>query len=212
MPRSPLRLTLAVGFLIFAVTACGSASTSPTQGNSEAGSPPVATSASTQGKQGTPAAASGHTPATGSSSSSSAGGIKGILDFGSPASGAEKVGASTAARSFFVALASHDYAKLCAGLGTANREQLQGFLKLKHFQGKACTGVLKRLLVSPQITATARKAAHATVTSVRVKGATAFVIYRPAGGPRSFFVMKRQKGVWKAIGLAPGLPLSPTTP
>ena len=44
---------------------------------------------------------------------------------------------------------------------------------------------------------------------MRIKGTTAFVIFRPAGGPRSYFVMKREKGAWKATSLVPGFPLRP---
>ena len=211
--RTLTALALAAA-LATAIAACGSGSSTSSTAGGEASSPssPAGSTPSAEATTTTPPAASTTAPSGGSSSSGSAGGIKSILDYGSAAGGGEKAAASAAARSFFAALAARDYGRLCAGLSAGNREQLQGFLKLKHFQGKGCAAVLKTLLVSPQIIATARKAAHAAITSVRVKGDTAFVLFKPAGGPRSFFVMKRQKGVWKATSLAPGLPLNPTAP
>ena len=225
--RTLTALALAAA-LATAIAACGSGSSTSSTAGGEASSPssPAGSTPSAEATTTTPAPASttapsgggrggggrGTAPSGGSSSSGSAGGIKSILDYGSAAGGAEKAAASAAARSFFAALAARDYGRLCDGLSAGNHEQLQGFLKLKHLQGKGCAAVLKTLLVSPQIIATARKAAHAAITSVRVKGDTAFVLFKPAGGPRSFFVMKRQKGVWKATSLAPGLPLNPIAP
>lgn len=107
-------------------------------------------------------------------------------------------------------MASSDYAKLCNGLLRSNREQLQVFLKAKHQHG-GCPTVLKTL-IPPSETAVARKAAKGAITGVRIKGDTAFVLFRPSGGPASYFVMKRENGEWKAISLAPGAPLNPSLP
>jgi hypothetical protein len=112
-----------------------------------------------------------------------------------------------AAHSFFTAMATHDYARLCAGLGVSNREQLAAFVKGKSSGG--CVAALKTLLTATAATE-GRKAAEAVVTSVRVKGGTAFVLFRPKGGVPSYFVMKEEGGGWKAIGLAPGTPIDPT--
>lgn len=68
---------------------------------------------------------------------------------------------------------------------------------------------LKTLLTAAAATE-ARRAAEAAVTSVRIKGGTAFVLFRPKGGVPSYFVMKEEGGGWKAIGLAPGTPIDPT--
>ncbi len=130
-----------------------------------------------------------------------------IQTYGSKAAGSEKAALGAAALSFFRALAGPDYAKVCAGLAASNRQQLGALLKAKHRQG-GCAAVLKTV-IPPSAAAEARKAANATVTGVRVKGDTAFVLFRPSGGPASYFVMKREKGEWKAIGLAPGTPLNP---
>jgi hypothetical protein len=104
-------------------------------------------------------------------------------------------------------MASSDYARICTGLLHSNREQLQAFLKAKHQQG-GCPAILKTLIPSSE-TAVARKAAAGAVTSVRVKGDTAFVIFRPKGGKPSYFVLRREGGTWKAISLVPGTPLNP---
>ena len=58
--------------------------------------------------------------------------------------------------------------------------------------------------------AEARTAADASVTSVRIKGDTAFVIFTPKGGLASYLVMKREGSAWKAISVTPGTPLEPT--
>lgn len=107
-------------------------------------------------------------------------------------------------------MAAHDYAGVCAGLSATNRLQLQAFLKYKHPHGGGCASVLKMLLKSPQVIASARNAARGAISAVRVKDDTAFFLFRPKGGPPSYFVMKREKGAWKAISLAPGTPLNPT--
>jgi hypothetical protein len=102
-----------------------------------------------------------------------------------------------------------DYARVCADLTAANRKQLQSFGAGKGGSG-GCTAALKALL-DPAVAAEARKAADAAVTSVRIKGGTAFVLFTPKGGMRSYFVMKEEGGGWKAIGLAPATPVNPTT-
>jgi hypothetical protein len=131
-----------------------------------------------------------------------------IEGYGAAAQGAEKAEVAKAAFSFFAAMAASEYPDLCAGLAASNREQLQAFTKAKRQKG-GCPAVLKTL-ISNRGAPEARKAAAGTLTAVRVKGSTAFVLFRPQGGVPSYFVLKREGGAWRAIGLAPGTPLSPT--
>ena len=104
-------------------------------------------------------------------------------------------------------MAASDYAKVCDGLSASNRKELQAFTKAKP-KLSGCPSVLKTL-ISTRGVPEALKAAAGTLTAVRVKGDTAFVIFRPKGGKTSYFVMKREGGAWKAIGLSTGTPLNP---
>jgi hypothetical protein len=130
-----------------------------------------------------------------------------IEEYGVAAQGAGKAAVAAAAHSFFTAMATRDYAGLCAGLAASNRRQLGVFLKGKPPSG--CRSILKTLLNSTAVTE-ARKAAGAAITSVRVKGGTAFIILKPKNGVPSYFVMKEEGGDWKAISLAPGTPIDPS--
>lgn len=104
-------------------------------------------------------------------------------------------------------MAASDYPKVCEGLSASNRKELQAFTKAKH-QSSSCPSILKTLIATRGVPE-ARKAAAGKLISVRVKGDTAFVIFAPQGGKPSYFVLKREAGAWKAIGLAPGTPLNP---
>ena len=104
-------------------------------------------------------------------------------------------------------MAASDYAKVCEAITASNRKELQAFTKAKH-QSSGCPSILK-MLISTRGVPEAKKAAAGRLISVRVKGDTAFVIFAPKGGKPSYFVLKREAGAWKAIGLAPGTPLNP---
>lgn len=133
---------------------------------------------------------------------------KSIQRYGSEADGDEKAAVVAAMRSFFRALAKPDYAKLCAGLSASNREQLQQLLELKHEGPADCPSVLPKLLV-PGPSPEARKAAAAAIGRVRIGDGSAFVLFKPAGGKLSYFVLQEEDGSWKATGLSAGTPLSP---
>jgi hypothetical protein len=151
-----------------------------------------------------PPTAQAEAPSTGNGAE---GGDNSIQTYGAAADGAEKAMIANTAFSFFRALADRDYTKVCAGLASANRKALKAFPKLKHKQGGGCATVLSTLLgtMGPE----ARKAANGTLTAVRVKGDTAYDLFSPRGGVASYFVLKREGGAWKAISLAPGMPLNP---
>ena len=199
-----------VGALALLAAGCGSGSSSSTSTASTASAGTTAT----QGTASTPTQAQpGATTTTpssggqGSSSTPSSSGDNSIQTYGSAAGGGEKAAISAAAFSFFRAMAASDYAKLCEGLSASNQKELQAFDKAKH-KKVGCPAILK-MLISTRGLPEARKAAAGTLTTVRVKGSTAFVIFKPKGGKPSYFVMKREGGAWKAISLAPGTPLNP---
>ena len=209
MSRRLTALILA-GALALALTACGSSSSSST--SSTAASTPSSTSTPTS--ESTPAQTS--TTTTGQSTEqatttpttpSSQTPENSIKGYGQAASSAEKAALAATAFSFFKAMAASNYAKLCAGVSAANRKELEAFDKAKH-EKLGCPALLKKLIGSrgaPE----ARKAAAGKLISVRVKGSTAFVIFKPKGGVPSYFVLKREGGGWRAISLAPGTPLNP---
>ncbi len=198
--------------LALAVAGCGSGSSATTSTSPEAATQPGAGSTSTTGSGAQPPTQAAAQGGQGSSTTApgyypSSGGDKSIQTYGSAADSAQKTAIAAAAFSFFRSLASHDYAKVCSGLSASNREQLQNYLKLGKAKAKSCPALLTTLLRSgaPE----ALKATAGTLDAVRVKGDTAFVIFRPKGGKASYFVMKREAGAWKAISLAPGSPLYP---
>lgn len=174
--------------LALAAVGCGSGSSS-TAGSASSSAPPSATAApGGPGGESSPGASIEH--------------------FGAAAGAAEKSVVATAAHSFFAAMASDDYPRLCAGLAATNRAQLRAFLKAQGRSG-GCAAILKTL-ITPGAATEARQAANAAITTVRIRGTTAFVLFRPKGGVPSYFVMKQESGAWKSTSLGSGAPIDPT--
>jgi hypothetical protein len=210
MPRCLAVAPLAAA-LALAVAGCGSSSSSGASSN------PTVPTATTQATASTPAEAITTTgteaqqagrDSSGETSNSSQTPENSIKGYGSAAGSGEKAAISATAFSFFKAIAASDYAKLCDLLSASNRTQLQAFDKVK--QKKLGCPVLLKELISTRGAPEARRAAAGKLISVRVKGSTAFVIFKPKGGVPSYFVLKREGSAWKAISLAPGSPLNPT--
>jgi hypothetical protein len=193
MPRpAPLALGLALlAALALAAMGCGSGSSSTTSAATGPAAPPAHAAA--------PSAAGGESSPGAS-----------IEEYGAAADPGTKATVAAAAHSFFAAMAEGDYARLCADLAAANQQQLRTFLK-GQVRSTGCAGVLKTL-VTATAAHEARKAAAAPITSVRVKGTNAFVLFRPKGGVPSYFVMKEEGGSWKASSLGPGAPIEAASP
>ncbi len=132
---------------------------------------------------------------------------KSIQEYGSEVTGDEADAVTEAMGTFLAAMASRDFARVCAGLTVASRQQLQQFANAQSGP-RGCSGMLARILI-PAISAEAKKAINATISRVRVGDGNAFVLFRPDGGKLSYFVMKEEDGTWKAIGLSPGTPFVP---
>jgi hypothetical protein len=182
-----LSLALAVG-----VSGCGSGSSSSTT------APPATTAKS-----------NAHTSEKGSGG----GGNESAADtsiqgYGAAAGGANESAVSGAVHSFLTAMADRDFKGMCAALALSNREQLAQFAGGKGGAGGCATALGK--LLNPSVTSEARAAANASITSVRIKGDTAFAIFTPKGGSESYLVVKREGGAWRAISVTPGTPLEPT--
>jgi hypothetical protein len=132
-----------------------------------------------------------------------------IQTFGAKAEGTEEQEVGEAMHSFFAAMATGDYAKVCAGLTAANREQIEQYLKLKHKPGNCATVLAASLSAgAPE----AKAAAAGTLNAVRIKGDQALVLFTPKGGVKSYFAMVREGGGWKAVSLSTGTALSPQAP
>jgi hypothetical protein len=147
----------------------------------------------------------------GGSGKSAAGtsGDSSIQRYGGAAEGSEKAAVIAGAHGFLAAMASADYAGMCAHLAAGNRRELEAFGEGQSSSSAGCAAALKTLL-SPGVAKEARAAAAAPITSVRIKGDTAFAIFTPKGGPASFLVVKREGDSWKSISVTPGTPLEPT--
>jgi hypothetical protein len=219
-PRSSLKgappaaTLLAPLLAALALAGCGGGSSAPapTAQGAPAASPPSA-KGSTASEPSGPSAPAGEGGGSGSGRGEEAHAPHetpeaSIEGYGSAAQGAEKAQIARDAFAFFKAMAARRYAAVCAGLSAANREELRAFLKAERKASGGCAAALPSLLAraGPE----AKRAAQGSLTAVRVKGPTAFVIFRPKGGAPSYFVLKREGSAWKAISLAPGAPLNPT--
>jgi hypothetical protein len=210
--------------LLAGAVGCGSSSSSSSGEGSTATTAPARETTSPQRPSG---AAANPNPANKAQSGSGAGGSGGsakkpqpsiaaeeaapgdhsIQEYGAEAQGSEKAAVLAAMRSFIAAMATGDYARLCAALPAANRAQMQQFAKAQH-KGGGCAAVLARLL-NPAAAVEAKKALGATIAKVRVGKGNAFVLFRPRGGRLSYFVMKEEGGEWRATSLGAGTPLRP---
>lgn len=205
MPRriSAALVTAAVALL---AAGCGSGSSST---SSTASSSTPATQ-STPAAPTQPGAATTLTRSTGGERSApptSTSGDNSIQTYGSAASVAEGHAISSAAFSFFHALASSDYKTVCADLSAADRQRLLGSVKVGHSKISSCSKLLANLHFGG--TAESRAAAAGTLSAVRVGGDDAFVLFQPKGGKPRYYVMKREGGIWRPVSLVPGVPLNP---
>ncbi len=191
------------------MSGCGSSSSSSSTESTASTTTPGATTPATttpSGTQSTPAEQQGSSTST-TPSGTSASPDNSIQTYGSAASGAEKAAVLSATHSFFHALAATNYASVCSQLASSNRKELQQYLKLGHSKAHSCATLLPTLLRN--IGPTANKAVKGTFTGVRIQGPRAFVLFRPKGGPPSYFLMLKEGGTWKPTSLAPGVPINP---
>lgn len=130
-----------------------------------------------------------------------------IEDYGKEAGAADRAAVIKAAHTFFTAMADRDFDRMCTVLAASNVRELRAF------GGHGTTGcaVALRRLLDRNVAGEARAAAEAPITSVRIEGGTAFVIFKPRGRSPDFFAMKREGGAWKAISVTPGTSLDPNT-
>ncbi len=195
--RGPGKLWLAALAISVALllAGCGSGSSSISVGG--AGS----TAQSERGSGAAPQASSSP------NSSSSSSGANSIQAYGSAAGAAQSRMLARTALSFFAAIAGREYARVCTELSASSLRQFRAFARARR-SDRGCSQTLRHLI--PSEMPDARRAARGKISSVRIKGDTAFVLFRPRGGVPSYFILRREAGAWRATSLAPGAPLNPT--
>jgi len=127
-----------------------------------------------------------------------------IETYGFNAEGPEREEVVAAMRAFDVAIANREFDKVCPELAAKIRAGLSE-------SNKRCPELLNVLVtIAPS---SARGAANATVTHVRIGGGNAFVLFRLPGSSRlQYFVMTREAGSWKSLGLTVGTPINREAP
>lgn len=216
-------LALGAVILALAVAGCGSGSSSTSTSTTASGSPSTTSgSESTTAQTPSPEGSSQQQPQPQQSGrgtgeefgkndpySAPKGGDNSIQTYGKEAGGGEEAAVTKAMFAFFRAMAGQNYSKVCEGLSEKTREGVEQFLKVQH-KTADCPTFLKTLLgANPGAAKEAKKAAEGSVGHVRIGEGNAFILFTPAGGKPSYFVMKEENGEWKATGLNTGTPLNP---
>lgn len=133
-----------------------------------------------------------------------------IQQFGNEASGSEKSEVLAAMHAFIRAFGAGNFSAVCKGAAASLREQTEAYAKAQKSGPASCPAFLSKLVQTTE-PAKAKRALEALVTHVRIKGDSAFVLYKPAGEPVSYFVLVHEDDGWKATSLSIGTPLIPGT-
>ncbi len=133
----------------------------------------------------------------GSSSKTTASGN--IQTYGAEADKSDRAAVAAALRGYFDARADGDWARSCTYLATRTRRELEQFTSLSpRLKGADCGKLVGAVSAAMPAEQRARSTAAVTaILSVRVKGDTAAVIYRSAGGVKSAIPMVREGSDWK---------------
>lgn len=207
---------------------CGGSSTSTTTESDGGGAQTTGTTtAPSQPKEATAPARSGHSKSSegkeesggGAKESKAAAATKAkkeesessdqsIQQYGSEASGSEKSEVLAAMDAFIRAFGAGNYAVACKYASSGLREQAVAYAKVQKGSTTSCPVFLSKLLQGSEA-GKAKRALEALVTHVRIKEDSAFVLFKPAGEPVSYFVMVRENGNWRATSFSVGTPLIP---
>jgi hypothetical protein len=180
-------------------TSGGSKPATPAQGPSQGG----------QAETQEPSRGTGEEFGKGDPYSAPKGADNSVQVYGDEAGRAERAEVTKAMFAYFRALAAQSYAKACAGLSERTQKGIEQFMKAQHKSGD-CTLLLEELhRISPGGTLEAKRAAEGSVGHVRIGEGNAFVLFTPAGGKPSYFVMKEEAGEWKSTTVSTGSPLVP---
>jgi hypothetical protein len=202
------------------LTACGGGGTSASTAASSVASAPAATSTATSTPTHTataaqpPAKAPHQAPPSASGGSSSGGGgasfrephaDNSIPDFGAEASTGELARATAALAAFLHARAGGEWAAACVYLAGPTRVQLERFGGAAKGGSKGCGTALAALSGGGGHGASPSRAETLTgsVAALRVKGNSAFALYRGPNGNKYVMPMVKEGGAWKIGQLAP---------
>ena len=159
-------------------------------------------------------------PSVAASGSSSGGGAasfrephadNSIPDFGAEATASERARATAALTAFLNARASGEWPKACPYLARATRTQLERFGGAAKGASKGCGAALAALSGGDAHSAGSSHAETlaGSVAALRVKGNSAFALYRGPSASKYVMPMVKQGGAWKVGQLAPiAYPLS----
>jgi hypothetical protein len=136
------------------------------------------------------------------------GGDNSIQEFGEEAGPSELDAAATALHNFLDARAEGNWAATCQYLAKSTIESLEKLAsQAKQLEDRGCGGILATL-INPAARASMKvEAEKADVSSLRVEGEQAFVIYTGAESTVLAVSMAKEAGTWKVAGLA-GTPLN----
>jgi hypothetical protein len=135
----------------------------------------------------------------GGGSSTSTGASGNIQTPGVEADKGDRAAVSAALRGYFDARAHGDWARSCTYLAARTKKELEQFTSLTPaLRGAACGKLVGAVTAAMPADQRARSTAAVTaIPSVRIKGDTAYVTYRTAGGIQSTIVMVREGSDWK---------------
>jgi hypothetical protein len=127
------------------------------------------------------------------------GGEKSIDSLDSEGGKAERTAVTSAFRGYLGALASRDFAAVCANLASPVRASVAQLAARS--SNEPCSITLPRLL-APTAAAVARSQANGRVTRVRINGDRAFVVFQAPGAELYQLPLVREGGDWTAALLA----------
>jgi hypothetical protein len=128
------------------------------------------------------------------------GGEKSIEEYGSEAGGSDRGSILGSFTGYLSAIAEDDPATACSYLSVRVQESLGRFVG-KGESSLKCAQILPKLL-APTAAAITREQASGKVTTVRVKGDRAFVVFRAPGAKLYMLGLAREGGEWKATTVA----------
>jgi hypothetical protein len=203
---------------------CGGGSSAATTATSSVASAPTSTTTTTstvttaqptakarQRKAPPSVAASGSSSGGGAASFREPHADNSIPDFGAEATASERARATAALTAFLNARASGEWPKACPYLSRATRAQLERFGGAAKGASKGCGVALAALSGGDAHSAGSSHAETlaGSVAALRVKGNSAFALYRGPSASKYVMPMVKEGGAWKVGQLAPiAYPLS----
>jgi hypothetical protein len=128
------------------------------------------------------------------------GGDNSIQEFGVESASTDRVTATRALKTYLDARAASDWARACAEASVGLKEEFRQFGLQQAPKLTNCAEVIRTLTAGVSASAL-RTAAAIRVLSMRVKGSTAYLVYRNGEGTPSAAPMAREGGEWKVAAL-----------